>query len=535
MALCSPATSDFEIVNPDQDVRNTFVDIRRSAEVQGKRPQSDSELCKSYRQAGLHPARGRSPSPYKETFGEKENPGVSTSMDGFDDDGGEVQGKRPQSDSELCKSSRQPGLHPARGQSPSPYKETFGEKDIPGVSTSMDGFDDDGGARRRPRPRRKERHQMRQNMSGEPLNRDDSASTPRTSPSTPWPRWLYLSSLASVAILVFVAKVCFDKQHQLQMAEADRFQREDSQKVKVENQRRHELALRKPAAALLRDARVVIGTSVRWSMGLNLSKLDHVEKADAIISKLDYEKFQVSTGAWKFKCKAFDVERSVRAKLGAQGTQNRSGHLPEVVINNLVISLQTDDEVVEHKRDLVIDGGLGTSTSSQGLMYQYHLRSTVSNGKVSVALMVFSIAFDMKKVVDHFEMQEEPVYDYVLAPKQSTRKCTTRATDGRQCVFPFEYSGERFSRCTTEGSNSLWCATSTYANDKMYNWGFCGPESCKEEETFGPKFVKKFVEMAQKKFPVYSHRALPQGVTQSDLIQALDVVASQEAVRVLSN
>jgi len=480
MDSCASAMSDYEIVNPNQHVRNTFVDIRCSADVQGKRPQSDSELCKR---------------------------------------------------------SRQPALHPARGRSPSPYKELFGEKEIVEVSTSMDKFDEDGGARRRARPGRKERQQMRQNMRDEPFHPeqtcfDTTASPPTISPSTPFMSMWFLS-FASAAMLLFVGKVCFDKFEQHQMAHADRLQREDSRNMEMGNQHRHELALQKPGADLLRDARDVIGTSVGWSLGLFQG--NSVEKADAIISKLDYEKFQVSTGAWKFKCNASDVDRSVRAKLGAQGTQNRSGLLPEAEINNLIISLQTDDEVVEHKRDLVVDGGLGTSTSGAGLMYQYRLRSTVSNGKVSVALMVFSISFDMKKVVDHYETQEEPVYEFVPAPKSSKRTCTTRSTDGPHCVFPFVYRGQRFSRCTTEGCNALWCATSTYANDRMYSWGYCGPESCKEKEELGPKLMKKFVRMAQKKFPVYSHRALPQGVTQSDLIQALDVVASQEAVKVLSN
>jgi len=396
----------------------------------------------------------------------------------------------------------------------------------------MAGVDDDGGgARRRARPGPKER--KREKASREPLSHDQAFQS-NLEPTSVLGTWRALVAL--VAVLMVSTKVFSDWQHGLNMADANRLQREHEQKLVNQGQHRHVLALQKPGTDLLRDAREVVGTPCAWPLGGN----DRAAKANAIISKLDYEKFQVSSGAWKFTCNASLVEASLRAKLGDEDNvpQGDAQHLPKAVINQIIKSLQIyDDEVVEHKRNFVVDGGLGARTSSQGHMYQMRLRSKLSGNKISVALMASSVTFDMRKVVDYIETQEEPVYEFVAVPKKSTRKCTTRTNVGHQCVFPFEHGGQRFLQCTTRDSilPALWCATSTHANDKMLSWGHCDRESCTEEEEPGPNFVKKFVSMAQKKFPVYSHRVLPEGVTQPDLLEALDVVASQEAVKVLSN
>ena len=57
--------------------------------------------------------------------------------------------------------------------------------------------------------------------------------------------------------------------------------------------------------------------------------------------------------------------------------------------------------------------------------------------------------------------------------------CTT--TDGRQCVFPFQFFGRTYNECTwdwainSEGNGSAWCGTQETAyswNDNT--WGECG-------------------------------------------------------------
>ena len=250
---------------------------------------------------------------------------------------------------------------------------------------------------------------------------------------------------------------------------------------------------------------------------LNQTRQEAVDH-EAVISKLDSERFHVQHGAWKFSCNAADLEASARAKLVG---------FPEPVVEKILGSLLFDLQASADKKDFSLDG-----RSSVGHMYRHRLQSAQSNGVVSVALMVYGVDFDMKKVVDHYEEIEEPVYETAPGP---TKRCTTRSVNGPLCVFPFWYKGIHYSRCTTAAKGLLWCATSTYEDGSMYHWDYCGDkEDCQEETSESPEMVRKFVGMAKKKFPVYSHRALPEGVSEGDLDRALDYVSSRDARRALS-
>ncbi|CAE8585651.1 unnamed protein product [Polarella glacialis] len=223
---------------------------------------------------------------------------------------------------------------------------------------------------------------------------------------------------------------------------------------------------------------------------------------------------------------------TMRSSRSGQVHGSSLARLPQAVVDSIVNSLQYDQDVATQQRDFQVDGREG-----KGHLYQFRLRKTESNGTASVALMASATSFDMKKVVDHYETQEEPVFEFIPNPDATRRErtCSTRADDGRQCVFPFRYKGSTHSRCTTEFAGALWCATSTYQDGKMYNWGYCGHERCSEQEVESqPRFIKKFVTMAVKKFPVYSQRALPHGVSNSELTHAIDSVAAKEAVKIMA-
>ena len=50
--------------------------------------------------------------------------------------------------------------------------------------------------------------------------------------------------------------------------------------------------------------------------------------------------------------------------------------------------------------------------------------------------------------------------------------CEQKTKDGDCCVFPFQFSGEEYTSCTTEGYDVPWCAlTSDYDEDE--EWGEC--------------------------------------------------------------
>eukprot|EP00930_Biecheleria_cincta_P098437 TRINITY_DN90098_c0_g1_i1.p1 TRINITY_DN90098_c0_g1~~TRINITY_DN90098_c0_g1_i1.p1 ORF type:complete len:361 (-),score=67.43 TRINITY_DN90098_c0_g1_i1:380-1462(-) len=341
----------------------------------------------------------------------------------------------------------------------------------------------------------------------------------------PWhapPTWMLLIFFLVLVLIITFAYMCWNVYHARQVAELEmkqrKAQREEERIERAEFEQRHNQKLQKPVEQLLGSVKDVMKThSGFWS--------SNRQDPEAVISKLDNEKITIHTGAWKFKCKASGLEASVRAKLDQPG----NSHLPKSVVESIVSSLQYDEEVATHQRNFDVDGMEG-----KGHFYQFRLQSTQSNGVASVALMAFGTDFDMKKVVDHYETHEEPVYEFVPAPKNTQRKCTTRTTHGPLCVFPFQYAGHRFQKCSAQFSSALWCATSTYGNDQMYHWGWCQAETCTEEEEPGPRYIKKFVRMAEKKFPVYSKRALPPDVSQSDLALALDWVASKEAEKILS-
>ena len=41
------------------------------------------------------------------------------------------------------------------------------------------------------------------------------------------------------------------------------------------------------------------------------------------------------------------------------------------------------------------------------------------------------------------------------------------------CHFKFIFNGKSYSKCTTDGSTKMWCATTeNYDRDGL--WGFCG-------------------------------------------------------------
>jgi len=394
-----------------------------------------------------------------------------------------------------------------RDRSPAQHRPT----DLPEADATQQEADLLSGTNtRKRRPGKKEREQMKNSkvwVDGD-TQTEDVATT-----SIPWRTVIFLLfvTLNMMGMGYGMLRVLEARHRDHEQERRDRVNQE--RKDQMELEQRHNEKMNRPVAQLLEGVKDVVQRSTQGK-----------EDSEAILSKLDNEKFSVHTGAWKFTCAASNLEASVRSKLEGPGKER----LPAHVVNSIVSSLQYDEDVSTMQRSFDVDGQEG-----KGQMYQYRLQSTQSNGKASVALMAFGVEFDMKKVVDHYETSEEPVYEFVEAKKEVKRKCTTRATDGRLCVFPFEYRGQRFLRCTTFMARSLWCATSTDQNEQMYNWGFCDAEHCSEEEEAGPRYVKKFVRMAEKKFPIYAKRALPHGVSQASLHDALDEVASKEALKIL--
>merc|ERR1711974_302278 len=97
-----------------------------------------------------------------------------------------------------------------------------------------------------------------------------------------------------------------------------------------------------------------------------------------------------------------------------------------------------------------------------GHFYKYNLRKSESGNEASVALIVSSTAFDMKKVVDHYETEKTAEYESVpVRHLRKKGKCVSRTVTGSVCRFPFKYRAclfcdvEEFVECTTANSGSL--------------------------------------------------------------------------------
>lgn len=214
---------------------------------------------------------------------------------------------------------------------------------------------------------------------------------------------------------------------------------------------RHELAMKQPVSDLLQEVEIITS-----------SKLTRRDPVD-VINLMDNEKFQHRTGAFKFVCQASNVQQTMMSKL-------KGSLLPAPVVNSIAESMALDEEVSMNDKKFAVDG-----PSGEGHSFQYRIRSSNSDGKISVALMYSSISFNMQKVVVGYETTEEPVYE-------------------------------------------------TERVEQNCGWFSCTPG----------KSHKRLVRMATTKIPKFRQSALPKGVNQDELVNALDVLASREAVKVLS-
>jgi len=76
----------------------------------------------------------------------------------------------------------------------------------------------------------------------------------------------------------------------------------------------------------------------------------------------------------------------------------------------------------------------------------------------------------MKNILQAFSL-----FLVIILCNSQPESCKTNGGD--PCVFPFEFEGVRYEKCTNDGSNDKkhWCATATDSNGTVItnNWGEC--------------------------------------------------------------
>ena len=60
------------------------------------------------------------------------------------------------------------------------------------------------------------------------------------------------------------------------------------------------------------------------------------------------------------------------------------------------------------------------------------------------------------------------------------------AVNGAPCIFPFNYHGKTFDKCTHYDANfgKVWCAVAVNSGGEMTTWKDCDTEACKGKMIF---------------------------------------------------
>lgn len=188
---------------------------------------------------------------------------------------------------------------------------------------------------------------------------------------------------------------------------------------------------------------------------------------------------------------------------------------------------------------LIIREYISDDSTGIGYFFDVSLHMAVAGEQVAVSVLVSGVSFPRRAVVLGFSEEHEPVIlNRKIQGRLLTRAdCGIRTERGGRCSFPFVYEGLTHTDCIPAESGASWCATEVDARGEVRSWDLCTSakyfEECTEaNELYGATFEVRSEPhhggTRVKQVPILSPRALPQGVDQDQVMNALKYQAARD-------
>lgn len=230
----------------------------------------------------------------------------------------------------------------------------------------------------------------------------------------------------------------------------------------------------------------------------------------SVLDKFNTTKFRTFSSAMAMEVDTSNLRASLLAKLSTSG----EGTVPAKVAQAIAEGISLAKKVTLKERNFEVAG-----SDSDGHLYTVNIHISSSDGTAAVALLVSGVSFSLPEVVASYDEEQIPVYeDKVVREKV--------------------YGGGHYTQPRFEKRKKMV---------KVADAGWFASEEWKEieedvkvqdsqwvpEEKWEVKTTQVLKEYRIKRTPVFSKNALPDNVSVKELEVAMELIAAEEARRVL--
>jgi len=183
--------------------------------------------------------------------------------------------------------------------------------------------------------------------------------------------------------------------------------------------------------------------------------------------------------------------------------------------------------------------------TGEGFYYDLKIRANASEGRIAIAARAAGASFSRRETVVGYKEEQKPIMGTrkVRGRRIAKADCGVRTRSGLRCVFPFQYDGLWHKECTNYGAtgstNYRWCATTTNPEGVKQAWDYCTEDTyirgCVDgSEDHGATYEYMdevyVVGHETKQIPIMDSRALPEGVSQEQVMDALVIRAAGQLI-----